>query len=100
VNAAITIVTTQIQAIGSTVQRFRLVENSLSVSITHTTAAKSRILDTDVAQEQTRSTRLQILQRLATAQLAQVNLSPAGVLSLFQQLPSVPGGAARAASRP
>ena len=84
VNAAITIVTTQVQAIGSTVQRLRLVENNLSVGITNTTAAESRIMDADVAQEQANSTRLQILRQLATAQLAQANTAPQSVLSLFR----------------
>ena len=84
VNAAITIVTGQVQSIGSTVQRLRLVENNLSVAIVNTTSAKSRILDADVAREQVESTRMQIMRQLATAQLAQANVAPQNVLSLFQ----------------
>jgi flagellin len=84
VNAAITIVTTQVQGIGSTVQRLRLVENNLTVSIVNTTAAKSRILDADVAKEQVEATRLQIVRQLATAQLGQANTAPQNVLSLFR----------------
>lgn len=84
VNAAITMVTSQIQAIGSAVQRMRLIENNLNVAIVNTTAAKSRITDADVAKEQVNSTRLQILRNLATAQLAQANAAPQSVLSLFQ----------------
>ncbi len=84
VNAAITVVSGQVQALGSTVQRLRLVENNLTVGITNTTAAKSRILDADVAQEQANSTRLQILRQLATAQLAQANVAPQSVLTLFR----------------
>ena len=84
VNAAITIVSTQVQSIGSTVQRMRLIENNLSVSIANITATKSRILDADVAKEQVESTRLQIIRQLATAQLAQANVSPQNVLSLFR----------------
>ena len=84
VNAAITTVTGQVQNIGSTVQRLRLVENNLTVAITNTTAAKSRILDADVAKEQVESTRLQIMRQLATAQLAQSNVAPQNVLSLFR----------------
>lgn len=83
-NAAITIVTTQVQGIGSTVQRLQLVENNLNVAEVNTTAAKSRILDADVAKEQVNSTRLQILRKLATAQLSQANSGPQNVLSLFQ----------------
>lgn len=84
VNAAIATVSTQVQSIGSVVQRMRLVENNLSVAIVNTTAAKSRILDADVAKEQVESTRYQILRQLATAQLAQANTAPQSVLSLFQ----------------
>lgn len=84
VNAAVTIVTNQVQSIGSTVQRLRLVENNLSVAIVNTSAAKSRILDADVAREQVEATRLQILRQLATAQLAQANVAPQNVLSLFR----------------
>lgn len=84
VNAAVTIVSTQVQSIGSTVQRMRLVENNLSVAIVNTSAARSRILDADVAKEQVDSTRFQILRQLATAQLAQANVAPQNVLSLFR----------------
>ncbi len=83
-DAAVTIVTGQVQALGSTTQRLRLVENNLSVAITNTTAAKSRIMDADVAQEQANSTRLEILRQLATAQLAQANVAPQSVLALFK----------------
>ncbi|HTX52235.1 MAG TPA: flagellin [Candidatus Baltobacteraceae bacterium] len=61
VDAAMAIVTTQVQQLGSTTQRLRLIERHLSVSITNTTAAKSRIQDADIAKEQATSTRLQIL---------------------------------------
>jgi flagellin len=84
VNSAISIVASSVQAIGSAVQRMRLVENNLSVAIVNTTSAKSRILDADVAKEQVESTRLQILRSLATAQLAQANVAPQNVLSLFR----------------
>jgi flagellin len=50
----------------------------------NTQAAKARILDADVANEQVESTRLQIIRQLATAQLAQANSAPQSVLSLFQ----------------
>ncbi len=83
VDAAMAIVTTQVQQLGSTTQRLRLIERHLSVSITNTTAAKSRIQDADIAREQATSARLSILRQLATAQLAQANLSPTRILSLF-----------------
>ena len=84
VDAAINTVATNVQKIGSVVQRMRLIENNISVAIVNTTSAKSRIMDADVAKEQVESTRLQILRQLATAQLAQANVAPQSVLSLFQ----------------
>ncbi|MBW7888228.1 MAG: flagellin, partial [Bacteroidetes bacterium] len=47
-------------------------------------AAKSRILDADVAKEQIQASKLQILQQTATAQLSQANASPQAFLSLFR----------------
>jgi flagellin len=84
VDAAINTVATNVQKIGSVVQRMRLIENNISVAIVNTTSAKSRILDADVAKEQVESTRFQILRQLATAQLAQANTAPQSVLSLFR----------------
>jgi flagellin len=84
VDAAINAVATNVQKIGSVVQRMRLIENNISVAIVNTTSAKSRILDADVAKEQVESTRYQILRQLATAQLAQANTAPQSVLSLFR----------------
>ena len=59
-------------------------EGTLSVAITNTQATKGRILDADIAKEQLTSTRLQILQQTATAQLAQANVTPQNVLALFR----------------
>ena len=59
-------------------------EATLRIAITNTESAKSRILDSDMAFEQLESTRLQILQQTATAQLAQANVAPQNVLALFQ----------------
>ncbi len=84
VNTAISTVLTQIQQIGSMVQRLRNVEDNLTAAITNTEAAKARILDADVAREQLEATRFQILQQLATAQLAQANVAPSSVLALFR----------------
>ena len=59
-------------------------ESTLRIAITNTLATKSRILDSDIAREQLDSTRFQILQQTATAQLAQANVAPQNVLALFQ----------------
>lgn len=83
VDAAINLVSSSLQNIGATIARLSIKESTLSISITNTLATKSRILDADIAKEQLNSTRLQILQQTATAQLAQANVMPQNVLALF-----------------
>ena len=83
VNTAIEDVSDSLQNIGSLVSRLGVKESTLSVSITNTEAAQSRIIDADIANEQLISTRNLILQQTATAQLAQANLTPQNVLALF-----------------
>jgi flagellin len=84
VNQAIEYVSDSLQKIGATVSRMGYKESTLSIAITNTRATQSRILDSDIAQEQLKSTRLQILQQTSTAQLAQANVAPQNVLALFQ----------------
>jgi len=84
VNTAIDTINVALQSIGSTVARLSVKESTLSIAITNTQAAQSRILDADVAREQLNATKLQIQQQLATAQLAQANQSSQGLLALFR----------------
>lgn len=84
VDAAIETIAKGMQNIGATVSRLTVKESTLRIAITNTEATKSRILDSDIASEQLTSTRLQILQQTATAQLAQANVAPQNVLALFQ----------------
>ncbi len=83
VDSAIENISASLQTIGATVSRMGVKESTLSIAITNTEAARSRIQDSDIAKEQLISTRLQILQQTATAQLAQANVSPQNVLALF-----------------
>lgn len=69
--------------IGARVNRLQVKEENIMTAITMTSAAKSRILDADIAKEQIESVKLQILQQTATAQLAQANMSPQVFLALF-----------------
>jgi len=84
INSAIESVSDSLQTVGAIVSRLSVKEATLRIGITNTEAAKSRILDADLAAEQLESTRLQILQQTATAQLAQANVAPQNVLALFQ----------------
>lgn len=83
VDTAIETISATLQNIGATVSRLTVKESTLSISITNTEATRSRIEDADIAKEQLNSTKLQILQQTATAQLAQANVSPQNVLALF-----------------
>ena len=84
VNGAIDDVSDILQNIGATIARLTFKEETLRIAVTNTESTKSRILDADIANEQLFSTRLQILQQTATAQLAQANVAPQNVLALFQ----------------
>ncbi|MFC1477281.1 flagellin [candidate division KSB1 bacterium] len=83
VDLAIEKISSELQNIGATVARLTVKESTLSIAITNTEATRGRIEDADIAREQLNSTRLQILQQTATAQLAQANVSPQNVLALF-----------------
>ena len=84
IDTAIRTVTQELQNIGSLISRLDVKESTLLTSITNTEAAKSRIMDADIAREQLELTKLQILQQTSTVQLAQANAAPQGVLSLFR----------------
>ena len=76
VDSAIDIMAGNVNTIGITQSSLSLREDTLSESISATESAKSRILDTDFAKEQSESVRLQILQQTATSALAQANNGP------------------------
>lgn len=84
VDSALATVSYQIGLVGAYTNRLVVKEANLNTAITNTEAAKSRILDADIAKEQVSAVKLQILQQTATAQLAQANQSPQVFLSLFR----------------
>jgi len=84
VDSYIQAVSSELQTVGSLVQRLDYKEATLQVAITNSDAAASRIMDADIAREQLELTKLQILQQTATVQLAQANSAPGSVLSLFR----------------
>lgn len=83
VNAAITTVNNTIRDIGSLASRLDFKSQALSSIIANTEAAKSQVLDADLAAEQLQAVKLQILQQTATAALAQANTAPQAVMQLF-----------------
>ncbi|MDI1232540.1 MAG: flagellin, partial [Methylobacter sp.] len=64
--------------------RFTTTISNLQSSIENQSAARSRITDTDFAQETANLSRNQILQQAGTAMLAQANQSTQSVLKLLQ----------------
>lgn len=70
--------------IGAQMNRLSAKEENLTNAVVNTEAARSRILDADIAKEQINASKLQILQQTATASLAQANQSGQAFLSLFR----------------
>ena len=84
VDAAIDTLNSAAQTVGESLLRFSSKEDTLSVSITNTEAARSRIEDADFALEQANLVRNQILQQTAFSAFAQAKAAPQLVLSLFR----------------
>jgi flagellin len=88
--AAISAIDTQIQNmstaqanLGAYQNRFQHTINNLNTAIQNTTAAQSRIRDTDMAQEMTTFSKSQVLVQAGTAMLAQANASSQSILKLL-----------------
>lgn len=69
--------------IGSYQNRLGYAGSNLAITLENMTAADSVIRDVDMAAEMTTFTKNQILLQAGTAMLAQANMAPQGVLSLF-----------------
>jgi flagellin len=69
---------------GAVQNRFEAVISNLSNYSENLTAARSRIMDADFAEETAKLTRAQILQQAGTSILAQANTIPQSALSLLQ----------------
>ena len=69
--------------LGAVQNRLQHTVNSLNVAAENTTAAESRIRDTDMAKEMTAFTRSQILSQAGVSMLAQANSAPQSVLKLL-----------------
>lgn len=70
-------------AIGSFMNRLSYAAANLTSTIENVTAAESVIRDVDMASEMTNFTKNQILLQAGTAMLAQANMAPQQILSLF-----------------
>jgi flagellin len=83
IDNAIGTINTTINTIGVTQSSLTAREEILNNAIISNNAAKSRILDTDFAKEQSDSLKLQILQQTNIAALAQANAAPQAVLGFL-----------------
>ena len=70
--------------LGAQMSRFEQTINNLQISSENITASRSRILDTDFAQETASLSRVQILQQAGMAMVAQANQMPRMVLALLR----------------
>jgi len=78
------IVTNERAKFGAYQNRLEYTIKSLEVSSENTSAAESRIRDTDMAKEMMRMTRANVLQQAANSMLAQANQAPQQVLQLLR----------------
>ena len=84
IDTAITNVNSQRATFGAAMNQLTYAVDNLSNVKVNSEAARSRILDTDYAQETSELARTQIIQQAGTAMLAQANQLPQTVLSLLQ----------------
>ena len=70
--------------LGAYQNRLESTENSLDITSENMTAAYSRIMDVDMAEEMTNYTTAQVLTQAGTSMLAQANERPSQILQLLQ----------------
>jgi flagellin len=84
IDAAIEKIDSMRSDLGAVQNRFSATIDNLANAIENQSAARSRIMDADFAQETANLSRAQILQQAGTAMLSQANQAPQSVLSLLQ----------------
>ena len=84
VDAGLATVNNQRAKFGAVQSRFGSTISNLTTNSENLSAARSRVRDTDFAQETANLTRAQILQQAGVAMLAQANVAPQNVLTLLK----------------
>ncbi|MEY4748210.1 MAG: hypothetical protein RIQ60_424 [Pseudomonadota bacterium] len=84
IDGAIDKINSERATLGATQSRFDAVISNLQVSVENQSAARSRIVDADFAQETANLSRSQVLQQAGNAMVAQANQLPQQVLSLLR----------------
>lgn len=84
IDAAIDDISSKKSTIGATMNRLDAALTSLTTVIENNTAAKSTIMDADIAEESAEYTKAQILQQTSSALLVQANALPQIAINLVQ----------------
>jgi flagellin len=84
INTALNLVKVGVREVGSFMARLTFKEDSLTVQYINTEAAYNRIMNANMAEEQVEASKFMILQQTATAMLAQANVAPQFLLTLFR----------------
>jgi flagellin len=84
IDDALNIVKESLGQVGSYTARLSFKEEALTQAFSNVEGAYNRIMNADMAQEQVDFAKFQILQQTSTAMLAQANVAPQFILSLFQ----------------
>jgi flagellin len=81
---AINKISNERSVLGAAQSRFESAISYLQISTENQTAARSRIMDADFAQETANLSRAQILSQAGSAMLAQANQLPQSVMALLR----------------
>lgn len=84
ISTAITTLNTARAGIGASQNRLQFASNNLTTSAQNTEAARSSLMDLDMASEMTKFTNAQVLEQAGISMLAQANQMPQHLLKLFQ----------------
>ena len=84
IDVALNVVKESLGQVGSYTARLSFKEEALTQAYSNVEGAHNRIMNADMAQEQVNFAKHQILQQTSTAMLAQANVAPQFILSLFQ----------------
>jgi len=84
IDGALSTILSQKATLGAKANQFESAVNNIENVVETTTAARSRIMDSDFAAETANLTKYMILQQAGVSVLAQANLSPQSVLKLLQ----------------
>lgn len=84
VSAAIDTLNTARAGVGASQNRLQFASNNLTTSAQNSEAARSSLMDLDMASEMTKFTNAQVLEQAGVSMLAQANQMPQHLLRLFQ----------------